>query len=362
MRNASSTTRRSSSGAPHLEAVRHAHAIDLHEHVVRQVDLQVGVLRALHRAGRGAPAVGLGHRLVDGASSTDRDAPAGRACRAPRAASPGTGRSSRRPRDRARRSRAACPSAAPAASAATAASARRARPRRRAPGAPGSTAAPSPRARAARSGSRSRRTPRRRRRRSARRSPAAAMPRHVKGRNRRRVGERLVEAVDDAVDHRRRIGPHDFGVVLGLEARRGQLRRVELVVRRLAEADRRRDTPAPSASAMYDTTRPESMPPDRNAPSGTSLSRRSRTAVRMRLVDFVRQRAVGALVVVESLDVPVPARSRCRPSRRAASARAAACGRGGTSSPAPGSSRARGSPRAARDRAPRPTPGSGAAP
>src|SRR5688572_25295199 len=34
--------------SPYLEAVRHAHAIDLHEDVVRQVDLEIRKLRSLH--------------------------------------------------------------------------------------------------------------------------------------------------------------------------------------------------------------------------------------------------------------------------------------------------------------------------
>ncbi len=49
---------------------------------------------------------------------------------------------------------------------------------------------------------------------------------------------------------------------------------------------------------MYDTTRPESMPPLRNAPSGTSLSSRSCTALPQRLVDVGEQlvRRAGASV------------------------------------------------------------------
>ncbi len=50
---------------------------------------------------------------------------------------------------------------------------------------------------------------------------------------------------------------------------------------------------------MYDTTRPESMPPLRNAPSGTSLSSRSCTAGAKRGVDVVEQLALWPMVGVE---------------------------------------------------------------
>ena len=103
---------------------------------------------------------------------------------------------------------------------------------------------------------------------------------------------------------------------------------------------------SPSASAMYDTTSPESMPPDRNAPSGTSLSSRSWTAVRS-----------VASMLLEQLRPSVGdrCRTRARPSTggsrparcaAAASAPAAACGRRDRSSPARGSSRATDSLRA----------------
>ena len=58
--------------AAHLEAVRHAHAIDFHERIVRQVDLQVGVLGALHRVGRRAAAIRLGDRVDRPGCRADR--------------------------------------------------------------------------------------------------------------------------------------------------------------------------------------------------------------------------------------------------------------------------------------------------
>ena len=49
--------------APHFQTVLHAHAIDLHEHVVRKIDLQVRVLRFLDGIERSAAPVWRRHRL-----------------------------------------------------------------------------------------------------------------------------------------------------------------------------------------------------------------------------------------------------------------------------------------------------------
>ena len=68
----------------------------------------------------------------------------------------------------------------------------------------------------------------------------------------------------------------DFRVMPAREVRGGERGGLEFVMRPLAEPHRRRHQPITEGfPAMYDTTRPESMPPLRNAPSGTSLSRRA---------------------------------------------------------------------------------------
>ena len=53
--------------AAHLQAVRHAHAVHLHQRIVRHVDLEVGVLRPLKRLRGRAATVRLGDGIVDGA-------------------------------------------------------------------------------------------------------------------------------------------------------------------------------------------------------------------------------------------------------------------------------------------------------
>ena len=91
-----------------------------------------------------------------------------------------------------------------------------------------------------------------------------------------------------------RVGPHDELVMVRAEMRGHRARAVELVERGLVEANREgADRPA-DASAMRPTTSPESRPPDRNAPNGTSLTMMRPHRMRQRRVQLIDGIVFGA--------------------------------------------------------------------
>ena len=223
-----------------LESVLHAHAIDLHQHVVRQIDFQVRVHRPLERALRRTAPVRRGDRLVRARlrkvrhrgkaderarrvrlHETQIEVVGGR--RIPRHVF-----EQRADPKRARQFVAAGPAAAEPA-------------KSLAPGAPCNGARKALRGvRQVAEGV------------AAERLVAAiaaqrdrdVLPRHrrdVVGGNGGGVGKRLVECADDPVEHVVQARLDDFGVVRGVKAARGQRRRRQLVVRGRAEADRRRN-------------------------------------------------------------------------------------------------------------------------
>ena len=65
-------------------------------------------------------------------------------------------------------------------------------------------------------------------------------PRYVPCRNRRRVGERLVELFDQVIENRHPVRLDDELVMIGSEVRGNAARVFELVERRLVESDRER--------------------------------------------------------------------------------------------------------------------------
>ena len=97
--------------------------------------------------------------------------------------------------------------------------------------------------------------------------------RHHVGRNRRRVAERLVEIPGEVLDDRNHVRLEHELVVLRAERLRDFARVRELVEAVLGEADRERLDRRPGClAAIVATTALESMPPLRNAPTGTSLT------------------------------------------------------------------------------------------
>ena len=119
-------------------------------------------------------------------------------------------------------------------------------------------------------------------------------PRHLRDvprRNRRRVGERLVEVRDQPVEDADAVRLDDELVVVGAEVLGDAARVLELV-----ELPARRSRSRTSSrarrqlAAIRPTTRLESTPPERNAPSGTSLTRCERTASRQHVAQLLRPR------------------------------------------------------------------------
>ncbi len=95
------------------------------------------------------------------------------------------------------------------------------------------------------------------------------------GTTNRQTARRRRSTIGSSTSSRLRL--NQLRMMLGAEMCGGRTRGFELVVSRLTKSYRRRHDTDRCASAMADTTSPESIPPDRNAPSGTSLSSRSVT-------------------------------------------------------------------------------------
>ena len=302
--------------AADLEAVRHAHAIHLHERIVRHVDLEVGVLRALHGAGRRAVAIRRGDLLVDRAvGRIARRRLAEQRARVLRFQEAqvgvvGAGRIAAEifehvaEPQRARQRRATRGQRAPSHDAA------------RVPAAPGMNCRAFASMRVRRVAPLV----------AAERFVAAvARQRHrdvlarhladVVGRNRRRIGERFVERARRSGRARRRaVGSTVVGVVAGREVRRRQAGGFELVVRGVIESDRRGDRRG--AAALRPCTR-------RSGPNRCRRRGTRRSALRFRggcdTADDSRASTSSskarpvARVGVEALDVPIAANRRRAP-------------------------------------------------
>ena len=112
---------------------------------------------------------------------------------------------------------------------------------------------------------------------------AAGEAREQERRDQRRVAERLVEEVGQPLDEvEGAIGLQDLLVVVGAECLRHAARVGGFVERRILEADREGLEAPPAWRAARAATALESIPPERNTPSGTSLTRCWRTGGRGR--------------------------------------------------------------------------------
>ena len=102
------------------------------------------------------------------------------------------------------------------------------------------------------------------------------------GRERRRVGERLVERCGERRQQQRRVRPQHELAMDGPVALRDGPRAGELVERRFLEADRERAHRLRRLLGRERASAPESTPPESSTPTGTSAIRCARTESRRR--------------------------------------------------------------------------------
>ena len=99
-------------------------------------------------------------------------------------------------------------------------------------------------------------------------------------------------------------------VMLGAEMLRDAARMLELVELRLVEADRERLHRRLDASAISPTTTLESTPPERKAPSGTSLTMCDSDGIGQHGLERARGVFAGPAERFRAADLPVPLRRR----------------------------------------------------